>query len=116
MTQQQYQYAEKIKNQYVAEEESKIDALKALDKKVKRPSKIFAWAFGAAGTLVLGVGMCVAMSVINAPFVWGVIIGLVGIAAVCANYPIYKLTLKSRKNKYADKVIALSDEIAEGRG
>ena len=41
----------------------------------------------------------------------GIIIGLVGIAMVSINYPIYKSILNSRRNKYADKIIALSDEI-----
>ena len=43
------------------------------------------------------------------------IIGLAGIAMVSVNYVIYKGILNSRRNKYADKIIALSDQIMEGK-
>ena len=63
MTQQQY--VEKITNQYRAPEENRLAQLRKLDAKVKRPAKIFAWIFGAAGALILGCGMCMAMEVIG---------------------------------------------------
>lgn len=44
----------------------------------------------------------------------GIIIGILGIVMVNINYPIYKRILNSRRNKYAGKIIALSDEILSG--
>ena len=41
----------------------------------------------------------------------GIVIGLLGIAMVSVNYPIYKSILSARRKKYADKIIALSDQI-----
>lgn len=113
---------QKIRTQYTEKENTQLDALKALDKKVKRPANVFAYTFGTIGSLVLGSGMSLAMNVIE-PGTYGgitigenmmlpgIIIGLVGIAMVSINYPIYKSILNSRRNKYADKIIALSDEI-----
>lgn len=113
---------QKIRTQYTEKENTQLDALKALDKKVKRPANVFAYTFGTIGALVLGSGMSLAMNVIE-PGTYvgitigenmmlpGIIIGLVGIAMVSINYPIYKSILNSRRNKYADKIIALSDEI-----
>ena len=39
------------------------------------------------------------------------IIGVVGMIIALVNYPIYKGILTSRKNKYADKILALSNKI-----
>lgn len=113
---------QKIRTQYTEKEHSQLDSLKELDAKVKRPANVFAYVFGTIGSLVLGTGMSFAMDVIEAGtyfgitigenmMVPGIIIGLVGIAMVCINYPIYKSILTSRRKKYADEVIALSNKI-----
>ena len=44
----------------------------------------------------------------------GIIIGVVGMLAAIINYPIYKKFLGSRRKKYADKIIALSNKIMKG--
>ncbi|MBQ7798341.1 MAG: dihydropteridine reductase, partial [Clostridia bacterium] len=81
---------EKIKKDYETDNTpTKFEELKALDKKVKVPVRIFAYIFGIIGTLVLGVGMCLAMKVIGDMMVAGVIIGLLGIVMVVINYPWY---------------------------
>ena len=106
---------QKIKNSYAEHERTKLDELKALDKKVRRPAQVFSYVFGSIGSLVLGSGMCMAMKVILTGWQFvmpvGIAVGLVGIAMVSANYFIYKKMLKSRKKKYANEVLALSDEI-----
>lgn len=111
----QEQYAYKIRSQYTEKEVTKLDELRALDSKVKRPAKIFAYIFGILGAMVLGVGMCLAMQVIGTAlsfgFTLGILIGVTGIALVIANYFIYMAILKSRKNKYANQVITLTNEL-----
>ena len=44
----------------------------------------------------------------------GIIIGIVGMFMAIMNYPIYKKFLGSRRKKYADEIIALSNKIMEG--
>ena len=56
-------YAEAIANEYAPKETSKVKALKRLDIKAKSPANIFAYTFGVAMSLVLGVGMCLSMQV-----------------------------------------------------
>ena len=113
---------QKIRTQYTDKENTQLDELKALDKKVKKPANVFAYTFGTIGALVLGSGMSLAMNVIEPGTYFGItisenmmlpgiIIGLTGIAMVSVNYVIYKSILTSRRNKYANKIIALSDEI-----
>lgn len=103
--------AQKIRTQYMEKESTELDELKALDAKVKRPANVFAYVFGIIGALVMGTGMSFAMGVIGDSMTVGIVIGIVGILIVSINYPIYKAILGSRKAKYADKVIALSDKL-----
>ncbi len=110
-------YAESIANEYSKKEDSKVAALKRLDRKAKLPSRIFAFTFGIASTLILGVGMCLAMEVLgdgSLPLlVWGIIIGLLGILGVCVNYPLFLKIEKRGKEKYANDIILLAKEIAD---
>lgn len=103
-----------IKEGYEPKEKTKYDELIALNRKVELPAYIFAYAFGIVGALILGVGMCLAMQVIGAGvplMVLGIVVGIIGIALVSVNYPIFLAIMKSRKKKYAEKVIALSEEL-----
>ena len=96
-------YAEKIRNSYKEKTVTKLDELKALDKQVKRPAQVFAYIFGTLGSLVRGAGMCLAMpEVITGYMPLGIAVGVVGIALVSINYPIYKAILKSRKLKASE--------------
>ena len=115
MTQKEINQINNIKNSYCPQEESKLQQLKALDSKVSRPAKIFAYVFGSIGSLVLGTGMCFAMKVIGAtlPYTmpFGIAIGILGIIMVSANYSIYTRKLAKRKRKYEKQILALSNEL-----
>ena len=104
--------AKKIRDQYVQREETKLDQLRALDSKVKKPALILAYVLGTIASLILGTGMCLEMEVLGTGLmIPGIVIGLVGIALAVANYFIYNKVLESRRAKYADEIIALSDNI-----
>ena len=103
-----------IKEGYEPKSKTKYDELIALNRKVELPAYIFAYAFGVIGALILGLGMCLAMQVIGTGvplMVLGIVVGIIGIALVSVNYPIFLAIMKSRKKKYAEKVIALSQEL-----
>ena len=102
---------ERIRASYTEKEITKLDKLKKLDKKVKRPAQIFAYVYGSLSSLVLGTGMCLAMKVIGNNMALGIGIGLVGIALTLTTYPIFKAILKRRKNKYAKQIFELSDSL-----
>lgn len=110
-------YAEAIANEYAVKDTRKVVQLKKLDAKAKRPAQIFAYTFGIIAALILGVGMCLSMNVIGsgttAMTAIGIVIGVVGIALVSVNYPIYKKMLESGKKKYAADIIRLAKEISE---
>jgi F0F1-type ATP synthase assembly protein I len=110
-------YAESVAKEYSPKNDSKVVALRKLDNKVKLPATIFTYTLGIVSALVLGVGMCLAMDVIGpksiVSLVVGIVIGLVGIAGICVNYPIYKVILKKAKAKYASDIIALAKDITD---
>jgi len=111
---------EKIRTQYVEKEHTQLDSLKELDKKVKRPANIFAYIFGSLAAIVMGSGMSLVMTDIGNTLgiantmVIGIIIGVIGMFLAIINYPIYKGILNSRRKKYADRIIDLSDKIMKG--
>lgn len=111
---------QKIRTQYTEKEQTGLDELKELDGKVKRPANVFAYLFGTVGALVMGTGMSLVMTDIGSrigisdPKVPGIITGIIGMFMAIINYPIYKGILSSRRKKYADRIIALSDKIMKG--
>ncbi len=110
-------YAEHIANEYSVKETSKVVALKKLDRKAKKGAIIFAYSFGIASALVLGIGMCLTMGEIGngsqLHFICGIIIGCLGIVGACVNYPIYKKLKKNGMDRYAGDIIRLANEISE---
>lgn len=110
-------YAEQLANEYAPKDTSKVVALRKLDAREKLPATIFTYTFGIIAALVTGVGMCFSMNVIGSGtttmFVLGVIVGIVGLAGMGINYPIYKKMLAKGKQKYAYEIIELAKEISE---
>lgn len=110
---------QKIRTQYTEKEHTQLDELKELDKKVKRPANVFAYIFGSVGAIIMGSGMSLVMTEIGPTIgvengmIPGIVVGVLGLIMVIINYPIYKRILCSRREKYADEIIALSDEIMQ---
>lgn len=112
---------QKIRTQYTEKKHTGLDSLRELDAKVKRPANMFAYIFGGISALIMGSGMSLVMTDIGAmlgmsdTMVPGIIIGVVGLFMAIINYPIYNKILTSRKKKYADDILNLSDKIMESR-
>ena len=105
---------EKIRKQYTEknEEEKSFEALRELDREVKRPAKTFAYTFGTVGTLIMGTGMTLALDTFGKDKrIPGILIGAAGLAMMCVNYPIYQKKLDERKKQYAQKILDLSDNM-----
>ena len=111
---------EKIRSQYTEQEHTELDALKALDAKVKRPANVFGYTYGSISAIVMGAGMSLVMTDIGAKIgltatlVPGIAAGVVGMGMALTTYPIYKKILNSRKKKYASQIMELSDRITKG--
>ena len=111
-------YAESIAKEYAPKDNSKIVALRKLDRKAKLPATIFTYTWGILFALVFGTGMCFGMQVIGSgitDMVIGIIVGIIGMIGCGVNYPIYKKMLENGKKKYAYEIVELAREISESK-
>lgn len=104
---------EKIRSEYTeqARTPSALDELRTLDRRVARPATVLAYTLGTVATLVFGTGMCLAMQVIGNAMLPGIALGLVGLAAVVLNYPLYKKILNARRRAFAPQIMALCEQL-----
>lgn len=108
--------AEAIAKDYAPKDNSKIIALKKLDKKAKLPATIFTYTFGIISSLIVGTGMSLAMQAIGSgivSMVMGIVIGIIGFILCGINYPIYKKMIERDKAKYAYEIVELARQISE---
>lgn len=110
-------YAEQLANEYAPQKTSKVVALRKLDAKAKLPATVFTYTLGIVSALVFGGGMCLSMKVIGdgsmAMMIAGIAVGIIGMAGMDANFPIYRKILARGKQKYAYEIIELAREISE---
>ena len=108
---------QKIRTQYTENQHTELDELKALDAKVKRPANVFAYIVGSLSALIMGAGMSLVMTDIGTTIgmsetmLPGIVIGIVGMALAIVNYPLHQRILRSRKQKYAPQILALSEKM-----
>lgn len=100
---------ETIRKKYLPEKETKMDKLRRLDKSVTRPGTIISIIIGIAGTLIMGLGMCMCLE--WQQFVLGIIFGLLGIAILAAAYPVFNKITQKQKEKIAPEILKLTEEI-----
>lgn len=111
---------QKIRSQYTENEPAQLDALVALDARARKPAKIFGFAYGTVGAIIMGAGMSLVMTDIGTvlgmgdTMVAGIVIGTVGLVLSCTTYPIYQKILKARKKKYAPQILELSERMMGG--
>lgn len=105
--------AESIAKNYAPKEDSKIIALKKLDRKATLPATIFTYTWGIVFALVFGTGMSLAMQVIGNNMILGILVGIIGMVGCGVNYPIYKKLLEKGKAKYAFEIVELAREIVD---
>ena len=110
-----------IRKKYAVPEqtEDKMAQLRRLDATVTQKATVVSLVFGVIGTLLLGMGMSLAMTDIGRmigfaeemAMLIGVLIGIVGIVLVCVAYPIYNGIVKAERKKIAPQIIRLTDEL-----
>lgn len=105
---------EDIRKKYLPKEEDKLETLKRLDRDAEKPGTMVAIIVGVIGALLLGVGMCCTMVWGSSMmiFIFGVMVGLIGIAILSVAYPVYKKITKRQREKIAGQILALSEEIS----
>ncbi len=111
-TEEEKKQIESIRRAYAKEEpqaESKIEQLKALDKKVRNSATAVALIVGIVGCLLFGVGLTLVLEWKN--FLWGIIVMAIGCLPMIAAYPLHGWVLEKGKKKYGARILALSEEL-----
>ena len=101
----------KIRQKYLPEESDKMAQLRKLDRNVTRKGMAVSISVGFVGALLLGLGMCCTMVWADSLFVPEIIVGIIGIGAVSAAYPLYTHITKREREKIAPEIIRLTDEL-----
>ncbi|MBQ4165295.1 MAG: SPW repeat protein [Oscillospiraceae bacterium] len=107
----QQEEIKKIRAKYLPKEADKMEQLRRLDESVTRKGTIVSLVVGIIGTLVMGFGMSCCMVWTDTMLILGIIVGVVGIAALSAAYPLYNYVTKKEREKIAPEIIRLSDEL-----
>ena len=110
---------QKIRTQYMEKDstQKELDLLRELDAEVKRPANVFGYVFGSIGAVIMGAGMSLVMTDIGTQLgignsmPLGITVGIIGMLIAIINYPIYNAILTSRKEKYAEHILKLSEKI-----
>lgn len=105
---------QEIRKKYLPQVESKLDELKRLDEQAQNSGMIESLCAGIIGTLIFGLGMCLAMQVIGTGIVMmvlGILFGLVGMVGMLFAYPVYRKKQKKAKEKLAPRILELTEEL-----
>ena len=95
---------------YEGPENTVEDQIVAIDESIRKKASTKAIAIGIIGCLLLGVGMSLTM-VTSDFFALGIIIGIVGLAIVCANFPIYKRDLAKMRAAAKPQIMKLASKL-----
>ena len=105
-----------IKKKYAGQpedqQENQLELLRKLDKSSTRKSTIVSIVMGAAGCLIMGIGMCCTMVWAAAMFIPGIIIGVIGIAMMAAAYPVYVRITKRERARIASQVLDIIEKLS----
>ena len=104
---------ERIRDKYLPQQEDKMAQLIRLDASVTKKGTLISLIFGIIGSLVLGIGMCLAMDVLSIPYGMpiGIAVGIIGIACIIVAYPLYTRITEKEKARLAPEILRLTDEL-----
>ena len=114
----QYTYSAKeqaeikrIRSKYTPKEENKMEQLQRLDASATQKATMYAIIVGVIGALILGAGMSCCLVWTDALLMPGIVMGLIGMAVVAADDPLYNRTLKKARERIAPEILRLTDEL-----
>lgn len=113
---EQQKEIEAIRQKYLPNEVDKMEQLRRLHAIPTQKAQAGAIAVGVISALIMGTGMSFAMTDIgavlgNLAMVVGVAVGIAGMVLVSLAYPLYNRVLKKQREKIAQEILRLSDEL-----
>lgn len=101
----------RIRQKYAPQEEDKMELLRRLDRSVTEKGTVISMILGVIGTLIMGLGMSLAMVWQGIWFIPGIVIGLTGIGILAAAYPVYNHVTRKERERIAPEILRLTDEL-----
>ena len=105
---------ERIRERYLPKEESKLDTLRRLDRRVQGAGTLTGLIVGIAGCLLFGIGMCYGLDVFAGADIWTLLFCILGAAVMLPAYPLYRLIAKKTRDDLTPEILRLSEEIMKG--
>ena len=102
---------EEIRKRYLPPEETKLERLERLDRKVREAGIIPSLCVGIVGALLFGVGMCFGLGALTGPAFLKFLFGIAGTAVMLPAYSLFKYLSKRAKEALSPEIIRLSDEL-----
>lgn len=102
---------EKIRAKYIPQADSKLEQMKKLDASVTQKATTVGIVFGIVSCLIFGGGLSMILAGGDMLFVPGIVIGVLGMAAMGLAYPLYKKMLEKERARIAPQILALADEL-----
>lgn len=103
----------KIREKYeikTDEEQDKLKLIRAMDKKIEMPGKIFGTLFGLFFTFVFGGGLGLCIKTEGMSFLFGLLLGILGFLGMSFAPIITKIVFKKQKEKYGEEILNLIDK------
>lgn len=104
-----------IRSRYLPKSESKLEEARRLDSMVRTSGVTQSLCAGIGGLLVFGTGMCCSLGALGEGavlFAAGILLGILGTAAMLSAYPIYRAVFNKTKAKYAPRILELTAELS----
>lgn len=102
---------ENIRKKYLPREESKLDIIRKLDKRVNTAGMIPSLCLGIIGVLVFGIGMCFGLDVFGGSDWLTVLFMGLGAVIMAPAYYIYKRISAKTRAELSPKILRLSEEM-----
>lgn len=100
-----------IRNRYLPKEESKLEKLKKLDRKVQLSGTIEGLIIGILSFLLFGLGVCLAIKVIGSSVLAGAVFGIIGAVGMILAYPICHHSHCKTKKRLTPEILELANEL-----
>ncbi len=112
---------EKYRPQVHSAEMDKMAHIRRLDASVTKKGTVVSLCLGIIGALVMGLGMSLIMTDLkdilgayrDQAMIFGIVIGLIGMIAVVAAYPLYQHITERERRKIAPEILRLTEELLE---
>lgn len=102
-----------IRKKYIMADESedKMEQLRRLDRSTTKKGTKVSIILGVLGCLLLGIGMCFTMVWVEW-FIYGIPVGLAGIALIIAAYPVFVRITRKERERLAPRILELTEELS----